>query len=505
MTHESKSDFRWRRFFEILPGLLSWSFLVGVVLLIFFAPVLGALFLIGFILYWVIRMLYLTILLIFAYRNLRKVKRTDWYTRARKLEHEGCDKKLEDIRHAVIFPVFREREDTLEPSIKALAESHYPLDKIIVILAIEERGGKEVLDAGKQILRRYAEVFGEFLIYVHPDGISGESRTKGANVTWAAKEFRAFLDKHKIAYDDVLVSCFDCDTRVNHNYFSCLTFHYLSHPKRTKASYQPVPVYHNNIWQAKSFARVIEITSSFWQLIEGMKREKFVTFSSHSLSMKTLVDVHYWPVDMISDDSAIFWRAYVHYHGDYHVVPMYITVSMDIATAPTLWGTVQNQYKQKRRWAWGVENFPVVMMAFRKDTKIPLMEKWRRAVHLLGEHFTWATWAIVIGWLSPLPIIFRDHLFAQSVIGYQFPNITGMLFNLTGISIISCIVISISLLPKKPADVPRVQIVKMFTQWLFTPLITLFIASLPALDAQTRLMTGKYLGFWVTPKTGARD
>lgn len=498
----TQRDRLWRRFFEILPGLASWMFIAGLLLLLVIEPVWAALFLIGFILYWVLRVTYLTILLVFAYRNLRRVKSEDWIEKCKRLQTQGVDKRFGELWHAVLFPIYKERESTLIPSLEALARSQYPFDRVIVVLAVEERGGEEVRSDVQRMKSQFKSLFADFLIVFHPDGLPGESRTKGANITWAARELKKYLDTHRIAYDDVLVSCFDADTRVHPHYFGCLSYQYLIHPNRTHASYQPVPVYHNNIWEAKSFARVIEITSSFWQLIEGMKYEKFVTFSSHSLSMQTLVDVDYWPVDMISDDSAIFWRAYLRYHGDYHVVPMYVTVSMDIATAPTLWGTIKNQYLQKRRWAWGVENFPVIMMAFRKDRKISLWEKWRRATQMFGEHFTWATWAIVIAWIGPLPILFRDFFFAQRVIGYQFPNITAMLFNLTSISILICIAISFGLLPRKPSHVSNLQMIKMFTQWLFTPLITLVMGSLPALDAQTRLMGGKYLGFWVTPKSG---
>ncbi len=37
-------------------------------------------------------------------------------------------------------------------------------------------------------------------------------------------------------------------------------------------------------------------------------------------------------------------------------------------------------------------------------------------------------------------------------------------------------------------------------EWLTIPFILMFFSSLPALDAQTRLMFGRYMGFWVTEK-----
>jgi hypothetical protein len=38
-------------------------------------------------------------------------------------------------------------------------------------------------------------------------------------------------------------------------------------------------------------------------------------------------------------------------------------------------------------------------------------------------------------------------------------------------------------------------------EWLLLPVGIIFFGSFPALDAQTRLMFGKYMGFLVTPKT----
>jgi len=266
-------------------------------------------------------------------------------------------------------------------------------------------------------------------------------------------------------------------------------------------SYQPIPVYNNNIWQAPSLARLVEISSSFCQMIESMRLEKFVTFSSHSMSFKTLVDIDYWPVDMVSDDSVIYWKAFLFYQGNYRVVPMYITVSMDVAYSNSFFKTIQMQYKQKRRWAWGVENFPFLVSAFLTENEIPLLKKIRRSLHLLESHVTWAVWAIILVFIGPLPIILGGAFFSQMSIGYNLPKITGLLFNFTFGASLAWIVLSRIILPPRPKEVSWTKNVIMILEWIMVPLIILILGSLPALDAQTHLLFGKYMEFNPTQKS----
>jgi hypothetical protein len=41
----------------------------------------------------------------------------------------------------------------------------------------------------------------------------------------------------------------------------------------------------------------------------------------------------------------------------------------------------------------------------------------------------------------------------------------------------------------------------MFFQWFMAPFIAPFLGAMPAVDAQTRIMLGKYFGeFWITEK-----
>jgi hypothetical protein len=41
----------------------------------------------------------------------------------------------------------------------------------------------------------------------------------------------------------------------------------------------------------------------------------------------------------------------------------------------------------------------------------------------------------------------------------------------------------------------------MILEWALIPFVMIFFSALPALNAQMHWLFGKYMGFWVTPKT----
>jgi cellulose synthase/poly-beta-1,6-N-acetylglucosamine synthase-like glycosyltransferase len=485
-----------KRIFEITPGVLSWGIILFFVALAFANPVLCAVLIIIFDFYWIIRTVYLTTLLILAYRKLQKQKYRSW---AGDCEALSGPVNRKDVYHLVIFPVFKETPEVLLHSLESLRMSEYPKDRLIVVMAYEERNPLSRRNAAV-LEEEFKDEFFAFISTFHPDKLHGEKRTKGANATWAARRSREFLDSRGITYENVIVSCFDSDTCVDPEYFACLTYHFLSSPEPHKASYQPMPVYNNNIWQAPSFARIVEISASFCQLIESMRLEKFVTFSSHSMSFKTLVDIEYWPVDMISDDSVIYWKAFLHYNGDYRVIPLYITVSMDAAYSSSFFKTMAMQYKQKRRWAWGVENFPYVACGFLKNKRIPLFTKIKRAFNLLESHVTWAVWAVILVLVGPLPLLLGGKVFSSMAIGYNLPKITGLLFNFTIITSLTWVILSRTILPPRPKEVSWTKNIVMILEWVIVPFVILIVGSAPALDAQTRMMLGRYMEFNPTQK-----
>lgn len=526
----------WGRFLEMLPGLLSWTILVTMTLLSFIQPLIAAVIMIAFILYWVMRLFYMNIFLVVSYVLLAIEKKSDWMRRINDVDALGEHgviphvsskaswrgkvsfwlhrKNLEAMKakqsfpprstaiyHLVIIPVVKEKKIIVEPGIKDIVEGCFPAKRVLLLIALEEAASDDVKRDMDALAEHYKIHFLDFAVIVHPQHLPGEGKVKGANCTYAAKKAAAFFREHKIPFSNIIVSCFDADTASISNYLSCLTYHYLVTPQRNRASYQPIPVYHNNIWESPSFARVIDIGTSFFQMIESTNPKKLVTFSSHSMSFEALVEIGYWPVDMISDDSAIFWKALIHYDGQYRVVPMYTTVSMDIASGESWWQTAVNIYRQKRRWAWGVENLPIVMRAFLRKSTIPVSLRLLYFAKLIDSYISWATWSILLAFVSWLPAMFASREFTASTVYYIAPRIKGSIFALASICAIVCTVLSLSLLPKDEGrHVIWKRILHVF-EWVLLPACVLVLSALPALDAQTRLMLGKYLEFEVTDKT----
>ena len=160
----------------------------------------------------------------------------------------------QDVHHLIILPSYKESAQIIRTTCQALAEADYPQDKMIVILSCEEKAGKELRKTVQIIQEEYKKKFGRFLITFHPENIAGEMAGKGSNVSWALNFAKEKITD--IPSENILVSTFDTDTKIYPKYFSCLTWHYLTAEKPFRSSFQPIPVYNNNIWEAVPFARV---------------------------------------------------------------------------------------------------------------------------------------------------------------------------------------------------------------------------------------------------------
>jgi hypothetical protein len=238
-------------------------------------------------------------------------------------------------------------------------------------------------------------------------------------------------------------------------------------------------------------------------MIQQERSENLTTYSSHSTPAKVFFEVGY-PANVVSDDSRIFWKAYLNYDGNYRVIPIYYLVSMDAVMAKNSLRTILNQYKQQKRWAWGCTEIPYMMFGFLNNKKISLRAKIGHLYTVIDGFWSWATAALLLFLLGWLPILLGGDKFNFSVLSFNLPILTGRIMTFSMIGMIISAILSTMLLPPIPKTMKwYVRLFKkstVFLQWIFLPITLIVFGSVPCLDAQIRLMLGKYMGFWVTEK-----
>ncbi|MDD5464009.1 MAG: FUSC family protein, partial [Candidatus Moranbacteria bacterium] len=347
---------RVQRTLEMIPGILTWITLIGMLVASFLLPIWIAVFIIMFDIYWIYRTIFITYYSIVAYNKLQNGKMIDWWERCQNIVHPKeyaqtiydrmaqlklslrknkmtfterrtlrreiarlaeykrevqyiATEKIDvldwrKIVHVVLLPTANEPADVIEPAIQAVADSNFPNQQIVILLATEERENEQNrLEKVNYLQDKFKGVFKDFLVTTH-EVQDNEMKCKASNATYAAKKLMVYLDERDIDYKRVIFSNFDCDSVCHPQYFAALTHAYITDPKRLQRSYQPLPMYHNNIWDTNAFVRVIVTGSSFWHMFQST-RVQMVTFSSHSEPFDTLVKVNFWPLDMISEDSII--------------------------------------------------------------------------------------------------------------------------------------------------------------------------------------------------------
>ncbi|MFZ2226332.1 MAG: glycosyltransferase family 2 protein [Candidatus Moraniibacteriota bacterium] len=545
---------RLQRTLEIIPGTLTWATIIGMFVLSYFLPVYVAFFIIIFDIYWIMRTIFIAYYSVEGYQKLKAGKSINWWERCQNISNPGKYRvmieerivkmqaslkavgelrwserrvlkkeikaqkkylqeveKIEEIAsdvldwreivHVVMLPTAGEPADVIEPAMQAVADSNFPNEQIIILLATEERENAEHRTKKVEYLRqKFAGVFRDFIVTVHKVR-DDEMKAKGSNATFAARELAIYLEAKKIDFKRVIFSNFDCDSVAHKEYFAALTYEYIIDPKRLQRSYQPLPMYHNNLWDTNAFVRVIVTGSSFWHIFQSTRPEGMVTFSSHSEPFDTLYRVDFWPKNMISEDSIIYWKCFTYYNGDYKVKPIYLPISLDAVLAESYWKTIVNQYKQKRRWAYGIENFPIIMRAIGPNKKISFRQKFKTAFEMLEGHHSWATSSLILAVLGWLPLILGGDAFNESVLAHNLPFYTRYLMMLAMMGLAVSMSLSFILLPPRPEKYSRWRNIYMLLQWALVPVIAPFLGSMPAIDSQTRILLGKYFGeFWVTEK-----
>jgi hypothetical protein len=510
------------RFFEILPGALSWSVLFLPLVLSLINVSVAAAFIFLYILIYLVRAFAISIRALQGYHRMREHQKLDWQQLVAEVETGAVDSavairrpkwhlhnlarlgqngsvvKPSEVLHAVIIATVKESREVLEPTIQSLINSDFDTKKVILVLAYEERGGEEVAARARDLMDTYRGHFYEALPIQHPKNIPGELIGKGGNVSYAGRELAKYLEAKDIDPIRVVVTTLDADNRPDKKYLAALTYLYSVCPDPERVSFQPITVFTNNIWDAPAPMRVVAVGNSFFHIAHSQRVHMLRNFSAHAQGMKPLINMNFWSVRTVVEDGHHFWRSYMKYEGNYRVLPLYVPINQDAVLTDGYIKTLKAQFIQYRRWTWGASDIAYVAeKGFFTKNKIPLHDLVPKFWRLLEGHVNWAVGPIICLGAGFLPGLLQPQSYAANTLPLLLSNIQTVAL----VGVLATLFICFKTLPPKPARYKRHRTLFMVLQWIYMPVTGIVYNSFAALYSQTRLMLGKYLDkFDVTEK-----
>ena len=521
------------RLLEILPGAISYGAIILLFILSLVAPVLGTIYLFALIASTLVKAVGVAYRTIQGYKVVKRANRIDWRQRLEDLKdpHDAYERLSNEnsksyhfeehvanlkmmatmdteypnpdkIYHAVIMTAYDEGEEVLGPSIEAVKNTTFPNNRIIFALAYEERGGEAMEATAKALAKKYKHVFKEFLLVKHPADLPNEIVGKGPNLTYAGHAVAKYVSDKHLPVETTIITSLDSDNRLHPKYLDSVAYEFITHPNRQRLSYQPVSLFMNNIWDAPAPTRIIAVSNSFFNIITTMRPHLLRNFASHSQPLQALEAMNFWSKRTIVEDGHQYWRSLFFFSGDYSVLPIRIPIYQDAVIDETLWKTIKAQFVQVRRWYYGASDVAYVgsRLFVSKDKRIiPFRKLFPKFVRLLDGHITLAILAPIVAFGGWVPMIMN--LSAHSMVTYNIPNIVSVVETFASIGLIISILVSLKMLPKRPAKYRKGKSILMVIQWVLMPITAIIYQSLAAFYAQTRLMLGKYMEkFDVTKK-----
>lgn len=523
-----KRSFKYR-FFEILPGTLSWFILLLPIILSFVdkTSLLAAMFILFFMMGWFYRAVAMAFRMLQGYSRMRQSEQVPWQswlghlsdprsamkelfakaklTGPEKLHLQNLQTYIDDTQlnnlapqdliQMVIVPMWKEAYEVVQPTIQSILNSNYNPKQLMLVIAYEERGGKVPQETAKRLANEFSDSFMYVTTIEHPADLPNEVIGKGGNVTWAARQMVPYFQKHDINPERVVVTTLDADNRPHKDYFAHVAYSYILTADRKHHSYQPLALYTNNIWDVPAPMRVLAVGNSFFTITQSVRPHLLRNFSSHAQSLDALIETDFWSVRTVVEDGHQFWRSYFAFGGNHYVVPLYTPIYQDAVLSDSYKATLKDQFVQVRRWAYGASDIPYIAnLGFRrkKHRLVPLKSFIPNFFRLLDTHVSWATVSLLLLLAARIPLLIGPDA-NKSIVAHQLPIIASYAQTLAMVGLFMSIYLSIRLLPPRPARYKRRRSVLMLLQWLLLPITSIVYGSGAAIVSQTRLMLGMYL------------
>lgn len=480
-----------QRLLEVSIPLTSWLFITMPFWLSFWHPAIVAYFIITFDVYWFYKSFSLAFYAVKSFVTLSAHVRIDWLSKAKKLS------SFAKLYHVIIIPEYKEPLHILTRTLDNLTKQDVLKKNIIVVLATEAKD-PHADEVGTILQRTYKNAFGKFIVTKHTL-TAGEIAGKSSNMAYAAKQIIPILSKSGVNTSNATITSCDADALLHPKYLSYVSYLFLTDPQREYHFYQGAILFYSNIWRIPLPNKMFNTINSIWNLSLLSQPNRFINFSTYTLSLQTVIESGFWDPDVIPEDYHLFFKVYFAKGYRVQTRGIFLPVLVDAAESTNVIKTWMNQYEQSKRWAWGVSDIPYVIRNAVVHTEIPFFDRARRIIMILEHHIFWpANWFILtIG--STLPPLINP-LFGRTVLGHNLARLSSSILTLSTVFLFVVFLIDWRIKPPRPKEYAAWKLPFLYLQWFTLPVISFFLSALPGLDAHTRLMLGKRLDYRVTEK-----
>jgi hypothetical protein len=489
-----------------IPGLLIWTLLTVTLLVAIDAPrsaLAGIRLLAFYVLFRVmLSVIYYPVGLLRCHWQARQARKRRMAADAQPMN--PLEEYASEVHHVVVVPNYREPVAILERTLGGLAAQANAQRQLTVVLAMEAADA-EAESKANVLQERFAGCFAHLLVTFHPADLPGEMPGKGSNQRWAAQYAREYLvGRLGLSLDDLTLTSCDADSLLHPDYFGEVTRLFVSDPGRHFRYWQAPLRFSNNIWRIHPFVRVLTMLANVLNLSE--LANPFVlklTQSTYTFSFRLADRIDYWDTQVVAEDSHILLRGFFGSGGRASLRPVFLPIMGDAVTGDTGWEMLRNFYRQRMRHAWACQNTAYVLQQWNQHPQISLSQKLVYLLQVLQDYslFATAVFLVALGWLLGLVAT------GSAVVSFFTLAIPTALFvavNALG-STGTWLIWAIEYI-RSAQDVagwrPSLLLADVLT-WIVMPVVTLALAVLPVIHANSKMLAGSQLHFVRTQKEGS--
>ncbi|CAG8447377.1 5016_t:CDS:2 [Diversispora eburnea] len=273
--------------------------------------------------------------------------------------------------HAFVIPNYQEPEPLLKDTIKRLAQHRNATTTYVIVLAMEE---SEVEQASKaaSIKRNFDGSFLDFIITVHPKDVPGESRGKGSNVAYAAREACDQLMR-KIDKRRVIFTITDSDSAIPELYVRHVEKALMESEDPYNTICSPPIFFSRNAFKVPAAVRVTDIMWSI-MVMQNLSNPRGLAFpcSTYSLSMVLAEQVGFWDTDKdaVGEDLHMWLKCFFKTGGQARSVPIFVPINLTNVETASYISNIYARFVQAKRHYNGVADVAYSLKsAFNSDNR----------------------------------------------------------------------------------------------------------------------------------------